>query len=169
MNIDKLQQRCAGLLADGERLVAATKAMPRGSAHEVILGAAGSVAGGTISPALAGAGAIVGAKAGSEEGDLGRSERSAAGVDVAGATHVLLAVTDRRVALIKLGAFGKPKSVEAALERSAISRVVMGETKLFGQRMPEIVITTTEGHEVGFGVAKVHRRDGEAVVAALAG
>lgn len=169
VNIDKLQQRCAGLLADGERLVAATKAMPRGSAHEIILGAAGSVTGGTISPLLAGAGAMVGARAGSQEGDRGRSERSAAGVDVAAATNILLAVTDRRVVLLKLSSFGKPKAVEAALARRAIAGVVMGETKLFGQRMAEIVLTTTEGHEVGFGVAKVHRRDGEAVVAALAG
>ena len=167
MNIDKLQQRCAGLLADGEQLVAATKAMPRGAAHEMILGAAGSVAGGTISPALAGAGAIAGSRSGSQEGARGRSERSAAGVDVSSATNILFAVTDGRVVLVKLSAFGRPKAVEAALERDAIADVVTGETKLFGQKMAEIVLTTTEGHEVGFGVAKVNRRDGEAVVAAL--
>ena len=43
----------------------------------------------------------------------------------------------------------------------------MGETKLFGQKMAEIVLTTSTGAEAGFGVAKINRSDGEAVVEAL--
>jgi hypothetical protein len=33
--------------------------------------------------------------------------------------------------------------------------------------MPEIVLVTDTGSEAGFGVAKVHRRQGEAVLDAL--
>ena len=45
----------------------------------------------------------------------------------------------------------------------------MGSSKLFGQTMPEIQLTLASGAEAGFGVAKVDRKDGEAVAAALGG
>lgn len=45
MNVDELMARCAALLPDGERPIAATKARPRGSMHEVTRGGAGAVAG----------------------------------------------------------------------------------------------------------------------------
>ena len=157
------------LLEPGERAVAGTKAMPRGAAHEAILGAAGGVAGGTVAPALAGAGFLAGAQAGEGAGDEGRAERADAGVDVGRAQQILLVVTDRRLLLCTTTWRGKPKEVAAALDRTAIQGVAMGEAKLFGQRMPEIVLTLASGAEVGFGVAKVNRSDGEAVVAALTG
>ena len=47
------------------------------------------------------------------------------------------------------------------------SRSPIGETKRFGQKMAEIQITTVDGLEVGFGIAEVHRNDGDAVVEAL--
>jgi hypothetical protein len=40
MNIEKMQRKCSPVLEPGETLVAAAKAMPRGSVHEIILGAA---------------------------------------------------------------------------------------------------------------------------------
>ncbi len=155
------------LLDDGEHPIAAVKALPRGSVHEAILGAAGAVAGGTVSPAAAGAGLAAGQRAGEGAADRGRTERAEAGVDVGHEHHVLLVVTDRRLAVCSTTWRGRPKAVVAALDRAAIAAVALGETKLFGQKMPEIVLTTSAGAEVGFGVAKVNRADGEAVVAAL--
>ncbi len=110
---------------------------------------------------------IVGQKAGSGPSDQGRAEREAAGVDVGNASQVLLGVTDRRVVMIKLSALGRAKEILAAVDRTAITTAEMGETKLFGQSMAEIVLTLNGGAEVGFGVAKVHRRDGDAVLVAL--
>jgi len=167
MNLQKMQAKCAAVLGPGETLVAATKAMPRGAAHEVILGAAGGVAAAGVSPGLSGAGMIAGQKAGAGVGDEGRAERDAAGVDVGNATQVLLGVTDRRLVMIKLSALGKAKEILAAVDRSEITGVAMGETKLFGQTMAELVLKLSGEAEVGFGIAKVHRKDGDAVLAAL--
>ncbi len=155
------------LLDPGERPLAAVKAMPRGAAQETILGAAGGVAGGSVSPALAGGGFVLGQKAGESAGDQGRAEREEAGVDVGRAQQVCLVVTDRRLVLCRTNWRGKPKDVMAALDRSAIAKVELGETKLFGQKMAEIVLTTSTGAEVGFGVAKINRSDGEVVVDVL--
>ena len=167
MNIEKMQRKCSPVLEPGETLVAAAKAMPRGSVHEIILGAAGGVAAAGVSPGLLGPGIIAGQKAGSSRTAEGKAEREAAGVNVGSAVQVLLGVTDRRVVLISLSTLGKAKEVLAAADLSDIASVVMGESKLFGQTMAEIVLTLDGGAEVGFGVAKVHRKDGDSVVAAL--
>ncbi|GJM37019.1 MAG: hypothetical protein DHS20C19_03860 [Acidimicrobiales bacterium] len=167
MNTAKMTKQCAAMLGAGETIVAATKAMPRGAVNEVILGAAGAVAGGTVAPVAAGVGAVLGSKAGESLSEAGRDERTEAGLDVGNASHVLLAVTDRRVALFAINAFGKPKELTAAIGRDRITAVTMGQTKVFGQSMAEIVLALDTGAEVGFGVAKVHRKHGDAVVAAL--
>jgi hypothetical protein len=120
-----------------------------------------------VSPGLLGPGIIAGQKAGSSRTEEGKAEREAAGVNVGSAVQVLLGVTDRRVVLISLSTLGKAKEVLAAADLSDIASVVMGESKLFGQTMAEIVLTLDGGAEVGFGVAKVHRKDGDSVVAAL--
>ena len=110
---------------------------------------------------------IAGQKAGSSQTEEGKAEREAAGVDVGSAVQVLLSVTDRRVVLIELSTLGKAKEVLDAVDLSRITGVAMGKTKLFGQTMGELVLTLDGGAEVGFGVAKVHRKDGDSVVAAL--
>ena len=167
MKTDAVIKRVTPLLADGESVLAATKAIPRGSAHEGILGAAGAVAGSTINPLLSGAGAVAGSGAGTAPGEAGRAERDDAGVDVGRASQVLLVVTEDSVVLFALSALGRPKDITARLDRARISSVTEGTASLFGQKMSEIVITTDDGTEIGFGVAKVHRRQGEAVLAAL--
>ena len=168
MKLDKVREQAAGLLDAGETIEAVAKVTPRGAAHEAILGGAGAVGGAAAGAALAGAGAAIGAKAGESAGDAGRAERDEAGLDVGNATQVIFAVTDRRIVLFKKSAFGKPKEVLAGLERAHVTSVVMGETSLFGQTMPEIQLTLASGAEAGFGVAKIDRKDGEAVIAALA-
>ena len=169
MKLEKVREQAAGLLEAGETIEAAAKVMPRGAAHEAILGGAGAVGGMAGGAALAGAGAVIGAKAGEATGDAGRAEREEAGLDVGKATQVIFAVTDRRIVLLKRSALGKPKEVLAGLEREHVTSVVMGSSKLFGQTMPEIQLTLASGAEAGFGVAKVDRKDGEAVIAALGG
>jgi hypothetical protein len=167
VNTEKMTQKCAAMLDTSETIVAAAKVMPRGATQEMILSAAGAVAGGTVAPAAAGVGAVLGSAAGQGVGDAGRDERTEAGMDVGGAQQVLLAVTDRRVVLFAVSAFGKPKELTTAVDRTRIRSVALGEAKLFGQTMAEVVITLDTGAEVGFGAAKVHRRDAEAVVVAL--
>jgi hypothetical protein len=167
MNIEKVQRKCSAVLEPGEALVAASKAMPRGSVHEVILSAAGGVAAAGVSPELLGAGMIAGQKAGSSQTEEGKAERNAAGVDVGSAVQVLVGVTDRRVVLIALSTLGKAKEILAAVDLSDIAGVAMGKSKLFGQTLAEIVLTLDGGAELGFGVAKVHRKDADSVVAAL--
>ena len=167
MNIEKMQRKCSAVLEPGETLVAALKAMPRGSVQEIILGAASGVAAAGVSPELLGLGMIAGQKAGLSHTEEGRAERQAAGVDVGSAVQILLGVTDRRVVLIALSTMGKAKEALAAVDLSDIAGVAMGESKLFGQTMAEIVLTLDGGAEAGFGVAKVHRKDGDSVVAAL--
>lgn len=167
MNTEKMTKKCAALLDPGESIVAAAKVMPRGASHETILGAAGAVVGGSVTPVATAAGAVLGSAAGQSVGDAGREERAEAGLDVGAAQQALLAVTGRRIALFAVNAFGKPKELSASVDRNRVTRATMGETKLFGQTMAEIVLTLDTGAEVGFGVAKVHRKHGDAVVAAL--
>jgi hypothetical protein len=167
MKLDAMIKRIGPSIPAGESVLAATKATPRGAAHAAILGAAGAVGGATVAGGLAGAGAVAGGHAGATAGEAGRAERDDAGVDVGSASQVLLVATDRSVLLFALSGLGRPKDLTAQLDRDRISSVAIGETKLFGQKMMEIVITTATGAEAGFGVAKVHRRQGEAVMAAL--
>ncbi len=151
----------------GETVLAATKAIPRGAMHEVILGAAGAAVGGATTPIAAGAGAVLGTQAGAPTSEAGRAERTEAGVDVGRANQVLLVVTARRVALFALSAMGRPKGLTASVDRASLASVTMGESKLFGQKMREIRIRTDSGHEIGFGVAKVHGKYADEVLAAL--
>jgi len=167
VNTQKLLKKIAPMLPSGETALAATKATPRGAAHEAILGGAGAVAGGSVSAGLAGAGSVLGSAVGATAGDAGRSERAEADLDVGSASQILLVVTDVSLLLFALSALGRPSEITARLERSRISTVASGETSLFGQKMAEIVITTDAGAEAGFGIAKVHRKQGDAVLAAL--
>ena len=166
MKIEKMVQLVEPQLG-GELVLAATKAVPYGAMHEVILGAAGASVGGATLPAAAGAGAVLGERIAAPVGEAGRAERTDAGVDLGKANHVLLVVTERRIALFALSAFGRPKDLTAAIDRSDCDVVYLGETTLLGQKMPEIQIVLDSGHELGFGVAKVHRRYGDEVVSAL--
>ena len=166
MQIAKMVQLIEPQLG-GEPVLAATKAVPHGAMHEVILSAAGAAVGGETTPLAAGAGAALGSQVGAPTGEAGRAERSAAGLDVGSANQVLLVVTEQRIVLFALSAFGRPKDLTAEIDRSRVDAVYMGETSLLGQKMAEIQIVLDSGHEVGFGVAKVHRNNGGEVVAAL--
>ncbi len=170
MKLDKFRSQAAALLAAGETVIAVAKVTPRGAAEEAILrgagGAGGLAAGGA---ALAGVGAVIGAKSGEVQGDAGRTERDNAGLDVGRAMQVLLAVTDQRIVLLKRSGLGKPKQILASMGRDQVVTATFGSTKLFGQTMGEIVLTLGSGAEAGFGVAKIDRKDGESVVAALSG
>jgi hypothetical protein len=167
MKIAKMVQLIEPQLA-GEPALAATKAVPRGAMHEVILGAAGAAVGGATAPVAAAPAAVIGSRVGASTGDAGRAERTDAGIDVGHANQVLLVVTERHIAVFALSAFGRPKHITAEIDRARLSTVYMGETSLLGQKMAEIQLVLDSGHEVGFGVAKVHRRNGDEVVAALA-
>jgi len=167
MNTEKMLKKIAPMVPAGETVLAATKATPRGAAHEAILGGAGAVAGGSVSTVLVGAGGVLGSAAGAGAGDAGRSERADAELDVGRASQILLVVTDASILLFGLSALGRPSEITARIERSRISSVQAGETTLFGQKMAEIVVTTDTGAEAGFGIAKVHRKHGDAVLAAL--
>ena len=101
-------------------------------------------------------------------GDAGRAERIDAELDVGRASQVLLVATDRSVLVFALSGLGRPKEDPARLDRSRIAAVRTGEAKLFGQKMTEIVLVTDTGAEAGFGIAKIHRKDGQTVVEALA-
>ncbi len=167
MNVDKLRKKIEPMVPPGETVIALTKAVPRGAAHEIILGAAGAVGGATAAPVLAGAGGVLGSTAGQGHGDAGRAERAEADLDVGRATNVLLVATDQSVMVFALSGLGRPKEAPARLDRSQITSVGIGEARLFGQKMMEIVVVTATGAEAGFGVAKVHRRYGQMVVEAL--
>jgi hypothetical protein len=149
MKTDALIKRVQPLLPNGESVIASCKVMPRGSARQLILGIAGAVAGG--------AGGMVASSA------LGRSPETEGGQG----TNAFMAVTERYVLIFDLGALGRPKDLTAQLERPLISSVTKGEAKLFGQKMMEIVVHLTSGDEVGFGVAKIHRKHGDSIIAAL--
>jgi hypothetical protein len=167
MKTEAMIRRIAPLLPEGESVLAAAKAIPRGSAHDAILGIAGAVGGGVVSPGLAGAGVVAASGVDSGAGSSGREEREEAGLDVGRASQVLLVVTESSILLFALSALGRPKDLTAQLDRSCIASVAKGTVKLFGQKMEEIVITTDTGSEIGFGVAKVHRSQGREVMAAL--
>ena len=169
MNLDKFRQQVAPLLEVDERVEAAVKVTPRGAAHEAIMRGAGAAGGTAVSGGLAGAGAAIGAKFGAEAGDAGRAERAEAGLDVGVAAQVVLAVTDRRIVLVKRSALGKPKEILSDAARDAITSAELRDAKLFGQNMPEIVLEMASGAEAGFAVAKVDRRDGDGVLEALGG
>ncbi|MFT5202935.1 MAG: hypothetical protein ACI9C1_002332 [Candidatus Aldehydirespiratoraceae bacterium] len=138
MNTEKTLKKAAEFVAAGEAVLAAVKVIPRGAAHATILGAAGAVAVGVVGPALTGAGAVLGSAAAEGSGVAGQAERADADLDVGSAPQAPL-----------------------------IESISSGEARLFGQKLMEIMITTTSGGEAGFGVAKVHRKHGDAVVEML--
>jgi hypothetical protein len=145
VNTEKMLRKVATFIPVGEVVLAATKATPRGAAHELILGTAGAIA-----------------------GSEGRAERAAAQIDVGTASQVLLVATDASLFVFALDARGRPGSEPSRIGRERITEVRRGETSLFGRKMTEIVVVTDGGVEAGFGVAKVHRRHGEAVIDSFA-
>ena len=167
MKLDKFRAQAAGLLEAGETVEAVAKVTPRGVAEEFIIRGAAGAGAGAVSPTLWAAGAAAADGMASSAGDEGRDERAEAGIDLGNAQQVIFAVTGQRLVFFKRSALGKPKEILASLPRNEVAAAVMGETKLFGQTMPEIQLTNAAGAEVGFGVAKIDRKDGEAIVAAL--
>ncbi len=159
-NIDKIADRIRNDLASGEQLLAAVKVTPRGSIEQGILGAAGAVS-------LGAAGAILGSKLGETTADAGTDEREAAGIDLGQSSQVLAGLTNQRLLMWKLSALGgKPKELLASIDVGDLAGMTMGESKLFGQTMPEIVCTTSSGAEFGLRVAKVHRSQAMELLAA---
>jgi len=166
INLGKLRKQTAQILG-GASIIAAAKVTPSGAVTEIITGAAGAVAAAAVDPSLATAGLIAGSQAGAENTEADRAERTEAGTDLGAQTQVLLTVTPDQVVILKRSALGKPSAVLATINREDISHTALGTTKLLGQTMSEIQITLTAGATIGFGVARVHRADGESVVTAL--
>lgn len=167
MKLEAARKQGAHLLEAGEQIVGAVKATPRGSLHEIILGGAGASAFGQVAPALGGAGFELGRQLGQSESDEGRNERSEADVDVGRVSQVVLLATDRRILLCSTSFLGKIKEVLATVDRTRVTHVSLDSTSLFGQTMPEVLLQLDDEHEVGFGVAKIHRQAAEALVGAL--
>ncbi len=162
---DKLVKPIVGDLDPGEEILAAAKATPDGETESWIVGAAGGAAlGAAGGSALAGAGFIAGAEAGASFGETKRSGTEAAGIASSKGKQVAVVLTDRRVVAYTLGVTGKAKEFLGAIPRSDIARVEMGTTKIFGQTMPLLAITTTAGYKAGFGIAKIRKKDGVAFV-----
>ncbi len=159
-NVDKIAERVRNDLASGEQLLAAVKVTPRGTIEHGILGAAGAVS-------LGAAGAIVGSTLGKTTADSGAEEREAAGIDLGHNSQVLAGLTNQRLLMWKLSALGgKPKELLASIDVRDLTGMIMGESKLLGQTMPEIVCTTSSGAEFGLRVAKVHRSQAMELLAA---
>jgi len=158
--LDKIREKVTADLNPGETLLAAVKVTPRGTMDQGILGMAGFNAGGVL-------GLAIGSKAGQSKRDKGDKERAAAGLDLGKEEQVLAGVTQTRLLMWKIAKLGgKPKELLAGLDLSGISSMTLGEGKLMGQTMPEIVCTTTDGAEFGLRVAKVHKKNAEALIAA---
>lgn len=158
--IDKIREKVQGDLQPGESLLAAVKVTPRGTIDQDILGVAGLVAGGAI-------GMFAGSKLGNSKREAGDQERSAVGLDLGSESQVLAGVTDSRLLMWKLAKLGgKPKELLAGIDLADISSMTLGEGKLMGQTMPEIVCATTDGSEFGLRVAKIHRSLAEELIAA---
>ncbi len=162
---DKLVRGMVEDLEPGEEILSAVKGIPDGEAQAGILGAAGGVSlGAAGGGALAGAGFIIGAEAGEGIGEEKRSGTEAAGVASSKGKQVAVILTARRILVYTVGFSGKAKDFLGAIPRSNISGVEMTTTKLFGQTMPLLAITTTEGHTAGFGIAKIQKKTGVAFV-----
>jgi len=160
--LDKIIDKVKADLQPGETLLAAVKVTPRGTIDQGILGMAGLMGGGVI-------GLAVGNKIGQSKRDDGDEERAAVGLDLSGAEQVLAGVTGSRLLMWKISKLGgKPKELLAELDLAEISSMVLGEGKLMGQTMPEIVCTATSGAEFGLRVAKVHKKGAEALITAAA-
>jgi len=158
--LDKIIDRVKSDLQPGETLLAAVKVTPRGTIEQGILGAAGLMGGGVI-------GLAVGSKIGQSKRNDGDEERAAVGLDLGGAEQVLAGVTGSRLLMWKISKLGgKPKELLAEIDLADVSSMTLGEGKLMGQTMPEIVCATTGGAEFGLRVAKVHKKSGEALIAA---
>jgi len=158
--IDKIRSRVSGDLLPGEVLEAAVKVTPRGNIESTTLGMAGGMAAGVV-------GLMAGEKLGESARESGAEERSAAGIDLGGEAQVLAGVTDQRLLMWKLSALGgKPKELLASMPLTEIASMELGEGKLMGQKMPEIICETTSGAVFGLRVAKVHKKDAETLIAA---
>ena len=154
---DKLVRGIIENLDSGEEILSAVKGIPDGEAEAGVLGAAGGVS-------LGAAGFIIGAEMGSDVGEEKRSGTEAAGVASSKGKQVAIVLTDRRVLVYTVGFSGKAKDLLGVIPRSAVAEVAMSTTKLFGQTMPLLVVTTADGNTAGFGIAKIHKKHGVAFV-----
>jgi len=155
--LDKLVRGVANDLEPGEEVLAAVQAIPDGEAEAGILGAAGGVSLGAV-------GLLFGSKLGASAGEDRRTSNEAAGVGSSKGRQVAVVLTDRRIIVYTVGAFGKVKNLLGVMPRADIAEVAMGTTKLFGQSMPLVSVTTNSGSTAGFGVAKIRRATAVAFV-----
>lgn len=157
----KIERSVRATLAPDERIVAVVQGYPRGTVEKAIAAGAGGVA-------LGVAGFVAGDALGGRTATPHHEAASEAGVETARAgAGVVAALTSGRLLVWRAGMLGKPKELLGALDREQIAAIEMGERSLFGQRMPEVVVRTENGGELGIGVGKVHRRKAEAFVAAF--
>lgn len=154
---DKLVRGMLEDLVPGEEILSAVKAIPDGEAEAGILGAAAGVS-------LGGGAFVLGAQAGADVGAGKRTETEGAGVASSKGKQVAVILTDRRILVYTVGISGKAKESLGAISRSDITDVAMGTTKLFGQTMPLLTVTTANGGTAGFGIAKIRKKDGVAFV-----
>jgi hypothetical protein len=157
---DKLVRGMVDDLDSGEEILSAVKAIPDGEAEAGILGAAAGVS-------LGAGGFILGADAGANVGAEKRTSTEGAGVASSKGKQAAVILTDRRILVYTVGISGKAKEFLGAIARSDVADVAMGTTKLFGQTMPLLAVTTTNGHTAGFGIAKIRKKDGVAFVDAF--
>jgi len=140
-------------LEQGEAIHAAAKAMPLGGVKKFAKDRSPMFVGGAIGALIA----------------HSRDKKIVAqDLETAMRNGVYLLATDRRLLLISAGGMrGLPQEHIGSVERSRVSRVDKGTTRVSMVKMLTITFGLDDGSELGFEFPKVDTRDGERLVASL--
>ena len=154
-NLDKVRELAASqpVLVDGEALVAVAKAMPLGGVKAWAKRTGTMYVGGAV-------GALVMSQQSGDDGSLEDAMKMG----------VYLAVTDRRLVLLKVGGMrGLPVAAVASIDRSRITAVEEGTTRVSLVKMVTLTVRCDDDSEYAFEFPKPETNDARAVAAALTG
>jgi hypothetical protein len=138
------------ILEQGESIHAAAKAMPLGGVKKFAKDRAPMLAGGAI-------GAFIAHQRDKKvvSGDLETAMRNG----------VYLLATDQRLFLIAAGGMrGLPQEHLGSVERSRITKVEQGSTRVSLVKMLTVTFSLDDGTELGFEFPKVDTKDGERIL-----
>ena len=140
-------------LEQAESIIAVSKAMPLGQIRKNARVQGPLLAGGAI-------GALV--------SHLRESKMSAEDLQSKMKMGVFLVATDRRLLLISAGGMrALPREHIGSVERSRITKIERGTTKVSLVKMMTVTFTLDDGSELSFEFPKVDAKDGERVLASF--
>ena len=153
--MEKFNKKVKADLLEGEEVLAATKAAPKGVLEGAILSSATYVAVGAMAAT---------AEFGKEAREKGEQERKSAGLDLGKHNQIIVGITPKRLLIWSTKWYGAPKKLLGAVVLSDIQSIERVNSKLLVANMPALKITLKDDNFFELQVAKIHIKKGEQIV-----